>query len=140
MDDRSAALSDAFWQAKRNGLTMKAFTEAVKREAGGVRGTSESALRDYLHGRIANPRREILIAMARVLGMEEVGELLRLGQVLHPSYANAFDSNEAVMVRAWLCDWHIDLSRRQKKQLGEAGKRIAEERGQEWEPTTIFSW
>jgi transcriptional regulator with XRE-family HTH domain len=140
MDDRSAAIREAFFLATNNGFTMKAFTEAVKREAGGVRGTSESTLRDYLHGRVANPRREILIAMARVLGMEEVGELLRLGQVLHPSYANAFDSNEAVMVRAWLCDWHIDLSRRQKKQLGEAGKRIAEERGQAWEPTTTFSW
>ena len=50
---------------------MTAFTEAVKSECRGARGSSESSLRDYLHGRVANPRSEILAAMARVLGVNE---------------------------------------------------------------------
>ena len=71
MNNWSAELRGAFAKAQKSGLTMTAFTEAVKRETRGVRGDSESSLRDYLNGRVANPRSEILIAMSRVLGVNE---------------------------------------------------------------------
>lgn len=68
LNDTAAELRRAF---QESGLTMTAFRKAVMADSGRVRGSSESSLRDYLHGRVANPRSEILVAMARVLGVKE---------------------------------------------------------------------
>ena len=71
MNDAASLLRTAFHKAQKRGLTMAGFTKAVRHEVGGTRGSSESSLRDYLHGRVSNPRSEIVAAMARILGLQE---------------------------------------------------------------------
>ena len=68
LNDAAAELRRAF---QEGGLTMAALTKAVQQDVGGTRGSSESSLRNYLRGRVTNPRSEILVAMARVLGVNE---------------------------------------------------------------------